>query len=198
MTYAFLFLTYDNPLYDLSNINNNIYIHPKYPSKVNHKYRKYIIKNLIHHTKWCDYSIVEATLNLLKEALDNDSNRWFILLSEDTYPMYNNDEFVKQFNNIHQDRSIFNYKYKYKYYYKTSQWWILNRSDAEIIINNKIKYSYRFQYRIQDGCPDEYFFLSILMWENPHYEFTNKQIMYDKWLEYTIQKNPIYFNNLLR
>ena len=69
MAYAFLFLTYDNIIKDYNIDNINIYIHAKYPEKVNKKYKKYIIKNLIKQTDWCEYSIVKATINLLKEAL---------------------------------------------------------------------------------------------------------------------------------
>ena len=196
MAYAFLFLTYDNIIKDYNIDNINIYIHAKYPEKVNKKYKKYIIKNLIKQTDWCEYSIVKATINLLKEALINKSNKWFVLLSQDSYPIYNN--FFEKFEQLHDNKSIFNYVDKYNDYYKTSQWWILNREDANIIINNELKYDNKFQHKIQNGCHDEYYFLSVLMWNNPMYKYTNSKIMYDKWLEYTIQKSPAYFNHLLK
>ena len=121
-----------------------------------------------------------------------------IILSEDTFPIYKHDEFIENFEKIHNNKSIFNYKNKYKNYYKTSQWWILNRLDVITIIKNEIKYENKFKYKIEKGCIDEYYFLSILMWEDPKYIYTNSQIMYDKWLEYTIQKSPSYFNHLLQ
>jgi hypothetical protein len=198
MSYALLFLTYENLLYDFNNfINTNIYIHPKYPSKINQKYKRYIIKNLIEPTKWCDFSIVQASINLLKEAILDNSNEWFILLSEDSYPIYTNNEFIKKFKNIHNNKSVFNFLSKYRGYYKTSQWWILNKTDAQIIINSENKYINRFRHRILNGCHDEYYFLSILMWENPQYKYTNAQVMYNRWLDYTIQKSPSYFNKIL-
>jgi hypothetical protein len=198
MTYAFLFLTYENPYIDYDKIpTNNIYIHPKYPSKINNKYKPCIIKNLIDQTSWCDFSIVSATLNLLKEALLDNSNEWFFLLSEDTYLLYDKDEFIIRFEKLHQNRSIFNFKSRYKKYYKTSQWWVLKKEDVETIIANESKYLNRFKYKIQNGCPDEYYFLSILMWDNPNYKYTNIQIMYDKWLNHTIQRSPAYFNHVL-
>ena len=196
MSYAFLLLTYENPLYDFRNIitNNNIYIHPKYPDKILKEYQPYVIKNLVNQTTWCEYSIVEATLNLLKMAFSDKTNEWFILVSEDTYPIYEQDEFIKHLNT---DKSIFNYINKYDIYYKTSQWWILNRTDANIIISNISKYIDKFQHKINNGCIDEYYFLSVLKWNNPDYEYINMPIMYDKWLTYTIQKSPAYFNYLL-
>jgi outer membrane protein TolC len=77
MSIAFLFLTYDN--FTNNTIikkfikNQNIYIHPKYPNNVNKEFKSYIIKNLID-TKWGEYSIVDATLNLLKEAFNVTNN----------------------------------------------------------------------------------------------------------------------------
>lgn len=199
MTYAFLFLTYNNPLINIDSLinNNNIYIHPKYPAKINNKYKKYVIKDLIIPTGWCEYSIVSASLNLLKEAIKNELNEWFILLSDDTYLIYDYIEFKTKFKTLHSNRSIFNFKNKYKDYYKTSQWWILNRSDAIEIITSESKYIDRFKHRIDGGCPDEYYFLSVLMWNNPQYKYTNMQVMYDKWLDHTIQKSPFYFNKIL-
>lgn len=189
MTCAFLFLTYSNPNKKFSNIKN-MYIHPKYPEYVNEKFKSFIIKNLVK-TEWGSYSIVDATLNLLKEAFQNEENKWFILLSEDSYPIYNK---IK----IKGNKSIFNFKNKYKDYWKTSQWWILKREDVKIIIDNEKKYLNKFSKRITDGAIDEYYFLSILKWNNPNYEFIDMPVMYDKWLTNVIQKSPQYFNNLLK
>jgi hypothetical protein len=75
MTIAFLFLTYDkftannNVINNLIK-NNNLYIHPKYKDNVDENYKKYIINDIID-TKWCDISLVLATINLLKEAYKN-------------------------------------------------------------------------------------------------------------------------------
>jgi len=194
MTYAFLFLTYDNIILNFK--SDNIYIHPKYPDKVKKEHKKYIIKNLINPTEWCHFSIVKATINLLKESFNNKSNKWFFILSQDSFPLYNN--YIEKFEQLHNNKSIFSFRNKYEDYYKTSQWWVLNRDDAEIIINTELKYEHRFTKRIKDGCADEYYFLSVLMWENPKYKYTNLRIMYDKWLEHTIQKSPAFFNRLLK
>jgi hypothetical protein len=63
---AFLYLTYDNPNKTVNYLIKNgfnIYIHPK--NIVDDKYKKYVIKNIIQ-TEWAKFSIVEATINLLK------------------------------------------------------------------------------------------------------------------------------------
>jgi hypothetical protein len=195
MSFAFLFLTYDN--FVKKNIrkflkNQNIYIHPKYPNNVNLKYKKYIIKNLID-TKWADISIVHATLNLLEVAYKNVNNKFFILLSEDSYPLYNFKTFENRFYKIYENKSIFNYKCNDGINWKTSQWWILNRTDVKIILNNRDVY----KFSKLNGAIDEYYFLSTLKLCNSNYEFTDLNIMYERWLSYTVKKSPIYFNKLL-
>ncbi len=124
MSFAFLFLTYNNfintDIYLNFLENQNIYIHPKYVDKVESKLKQYIIKNILN-TEWCDISIINATLNLLKESYDNKENEYFVLLSGDSYPLYNFDEFKNRFNKIHNNKSIINFKNtivieKIKYY----------------------------------------------------------------------------------
>jgi hypothetical protein len=188
MTFAFLFLTYTNPNDKFKN-TINMYIHPKYPNQVNNFFKPFIINKLVN-TEWGTYSIVQATLNLLEEAYITENNKWFILLSEDSYPLHKK---IK----IKENKSIFNLLNKNNEYWKTSQWWILKREDVKIILDNQNKYYNKFQNKIKDGAIDEYYFLSVLKWNNPNYEFTNRKIMYDKWLKNTIQKNPQYFNHLL-
>ena len=201
MTFALLFLTYDkftannNVINNLIK-NNNLYIHPKYKNNVDDNYKKYIINDIIE-TEWCNISLVLATINLLKEAYKNKNNEWFFLLSHDSYPLYDNIE--TKFNKIHNNKSIFNYKSKIiindRKYYKTSQWWVLKRDDVKIILdNNKYKYFKDFKNK----CPDEYYFLTVLKWNNKDYVYDNFQIMYDVWLEHTIQKSPLYFNHILQ
>jgi hypothetical protein len=195
MNIAILLLTKTNPNIHLDKLisNTNTYIHPKYPDKINIKYQKYIIKNLINPTAWCDLSIVYATINLLETAVRNISNRFFILLSDDCYPLYE----IDKLDNMLGDLSIFNLKLTKNDYYKTSQWWILNLSDANLIINTKHKYIHRFKQKNSLGCPDELYFLSVLKWENKSYIYRQSQPMYDKWLTNTIQRSPAHINNLL-
>ena len=66
--------------------NCEIFIHPKNPQKVDKIWQKNIITNLVK-TQWGDRSIVMATLNLLKAAIQKGSVQWFILCSEDMYPL---------------------------------------------------------------------------------------------------------------
>ena len=197
MSCALLFLTYTNPNKHLNKLikTSNTYIHPKYPNRLKSKYKKYIIKNLIDPTNWCAFSIVEATLNLLETAINNFSNKWFILLSEDSYPLYNSNDIE---NILKDDLSLFNLKSISHNYYKTSQWWILNLTDAKTIINTRYKYIDKFKHKNTMGCADELYFLSVLNWENQSYKYKQAQPIYDKWLIDTIQKSPAYINHLLK
>jgi hypothetical protein len=199
MTFAFLFLIYDkiyNSEYVLKFINNNnIYIHPKFPNKVNNNIKKYIIKDLVD-TKWAKYSIVEATINLLQEAYKNKDNDYFILMSGDTYPIYTYEEFINKFNKLNKNNSCFKFLEKIDNYYKSSQWWILTRNDAKIILDNILKYSKLFKNLLIDAAIDEVYFLSILYYENPSYKFNNIANIYTKWNKYVWNYHPVIFNKI--
>lgn len=198
MTFAFLLLVYDKiirNMEDYFNVNN-LYIYSKY--KIDPIYSKYLIKSI--ETEWCKYSLVSATLNLLKESYKNKDNEWFILLSQDSFPLYDYNQFKINFNKIHNNKSIFNYKSKInindKTYYKTSQWWCLKRSDVKIILDNE-ENNYKYFKDLKINCPDEYYFLSVIKWYDNNNHYTNKSIMYDSWLTNTIQKSPLIFNYIL-
>ena len=202
MSYAFLFLTYDNfvnkDIIKQFTKDQNIYIHPKFPNNVDSYFKSFIINDLIE-TKWGEISIVYATINLLKEAYKNENNKWFILLSQDSYPLYDFTEFDNLFNKIHNNKSIFNFKSIYDKYYKTSQWFILCRNDVKIILDNYLKYDKFFETKYDKliGAYDEIYFLTLLMLVNNNYKYTDYNLMYTKWLDNTTQKSPLYFNKLL-
>ena len=190
---AALFLTYDNiyGFMDKCLENMNIYIHPKYPDKVDNKYRRYIIKDIIE-TSWGDMSIVRATINLLKSALSNKENKWFVLLSGDTSPTYHTSEELFYFLARSNGRSFFDVNPNYSN--KTSQWWILNRKDAETIVNSEI---IKLDIEKTDGAPDEFYFLTLLKKKDPEYEFNNFKSTYTEWLPNVTTKHPVTFNKLL-
>jgi len=210
MTFAFCFLTYDNfthpeIIWDFTK-TENIYIHPKYPEQVIEKFKPYIIDNLID-TEWGHTSIVNATLNLLKTAYFNTNNTWFILLSQDSYPIYTYNTFVSKFNKVKDGNKSMFHLYNdppltgKDEFTKTSQWWILHRDDVELILNNNTKYEKRFSLKFGVNSKtafDEYYFLTLLKWINPKYEFVNMAVMYVDFLQGTIQKSPKIFNKLIQ
>jgi len=138
---ALLFLIYDKINKKMCKFIKkfNIYIHAKYIDKMELEYKKYLINDIIE-TKWADISIVDATINLLKESYNNINNKFFILLSQDSYPLYNPNIFIEKLNNIldNSNLSIFYLIKQNKKIYKSSQFWILNRNDVKFILENKI------------------------------------------------------------
>jgi hypothetical protein len=209
--FALLFLIYDNlihydrfkPLLE----SCNTYIHVKEPEKTTQDIQKYFIPNTVE-TKLGDYSIVAATIELLKASYRNTDNKWFVLLSQDTYPIINSATDLEQF--IYSDSnssSIFQLIINQdKLIWKTSQWWILNREDVEIILTNYEDFNKYFkdEYKIFldtkikiNAAPDEIYFLTLLKYYDPAYNFKNTPVIYTKWLTHVVQKHPTIFNKLL-
>lgn len=192
MSFAFLFLVYDDlnkSVKYLIKKKYNIYIHPK---NTIIKYSKYIIPNIIL-TEWGKYSIVEAEINLLKESYKNENNKYFILCSGDCYLLHSQIE-----KYINKNFSMFSFIKKYNGFYKTEQWWILTRNDVTIILNTQEKYKNIFNNIKLDGAPDENYFLTILNKEIKNYKYINSKYMYTQWLKISIYKHPIIFNKLTK
>jgi len=192
-----LFLTYSNIThineYDDYLENCNIYIHPKYPENVDESLKKYIIPNLIE-TKWGDKSIINATLELLKEAYKNDNNNWFILCSEDMFPLVNYENLTKYLAS--QKYSIFDVMDNSKN--KTSQFWALKRDDVSKILSNQNKWDSIFNKIPKKTAVDELFFLPLLKLIDSNYTFTDSKFCYVKWFKNFISKHPTTFNCLLQ
>ena len=79
MKIALLLLTIDNPYFtdnlkEYLNENIKLYIHAKFPEKIDNEFKKYLIKNQIE-TKWGDLSLVKASINLLEESYDDVVNK---------------------------------------------------------------------------------------------------------------------------
>ena len=192
---SLLFLTYDNILHDFTEYfkHCDIYIHPKYPRNIIPSLKRFVIRESIS-TEWGNHSIVNATLALLENAYKNKNNDWFILLSEDTYPLLSYEQLREWLKT--QKKSIFHFieHHSSSNLWKTSQWWALTRDDVKTILLNANHYVLPSS---KIGAPDELYFLSLLKQINPQYQYSDYHFVYDKWLSGTIQKSPAYFNSLL-
>jgi hypothetical protein len=193
---AFLYLTITTPNKTIDYLikkKYNIYIHPK--NSIDSKYSKYIISNTIE-TKWATYSLVGATINLLKAAYND--NDYFVFCSGDSYLLTNNFsynglssfDFIMEGHDNTQFKNIYNIKF-----YKSSQFCILNKKDALVIINSVNKYKYFKDIKIINAI-DEYYFLTVLMNENKKYKYNKFNHIYKRWLCYTLNKSPVTFNKL--
>jgi len=202
---GFLFLTYGDPIHDAylekylenkpdSIFENRVYVHPKYPNTMkNPFFKSHVIDNLIE-TEWGNISIVNATLELLKSA-QNDGCEWFVLLSQDTYP-------IQSMQNLHEvlstsTNSFFDYIDNRDGLSKTSQWWILNSVDANTIITKSDEFKRTTPiHKNTFGAADELYFLTLLKRYNSRYTFTNRKPIYTRWLKTVISKHPVLFNRL--
>ena len=211
---AFCFLIYDKiNLEDLWKIffdgvdknKYNIYIHYKndYPLKY---FDKYKLNNCID-TKYAHISLVKAQNVLLSEALKDKNNEHFIFVSNSCIPF-------KSFNHIYDD---LNNKYSYfnisphhkcfprcnktklyinkKQIQKASQWCILNRKHANVMINNN-DYLKWFDYK--KGIPDEHCYITKIYYDNLQNEIINTRIIpttFVNW-KYSRTTHPKTYNNI--
>jgi len=230
---AFCFLTIDNIHQDkywqlFFNNNNdryNIYIHPKYPDKVSNYFKKYIIKELIE-TKWGDLSLVNATINLYREAYKDEDNKIFILVSDSCIPIYDFDYIYNKFINEYDMNNVINIintrdnqitlHYNNRFiplhkknpkmfpsfnkFKKQSQWCAFNRPTVNFIINNNYTELFNTSH-----VPDEHYFINIFEYFNIPYK--NIKMTFDNWIEKSDNKykpfpktytkiNPKIINNI--
>ena len=219
---ALLFLTYENILHRNNPVlqkyldNTNVYIHPKDPAKITDKYAENIIPIRVE-TQWAKDNIVIATLSLLREAFSNPHNKWFVLCSEDVFPMKTYEDFSDYLGT--QKISVFSTMRGSGLrtgIFKCQQWWALTRTDVELLMNalnisafagtkgtefsSHIRRQSLFK-SIETAIPkpaamDELFFLSAFKKITQKYAFTDTPICYTKWFDW-ISKHPTIFNQLL-
>ena len=70
----------------------NLYIHPKDESQC--VFSDYFIDNRVE-TGWGHFSLVEATIELMKAALEDEDNEYFTLISDSHIPLYSLEEVIK-------------------------------------------------------------------------------------------------------
>jgi hypothetical protein len=147
-------------------------------------------------TEWAKRSIVDATLELLRVAYQQD-HQWFMLLSHDVYPLVSYETLVHSLG----PRSMFHGMGQNKIgtEWKTSQWWCLSRQDAGLIVERHREYD-----AYLEACPyktmaaiDELYFLSCLKFLNPIYTYQEKKTVYVDWLTQGVQKHPVTYGALL-
>jgi len=199
---AFLFLTLDNPnfpkIWDSyfrgHKDQYTLYIHPKYPEQLTWK-RKNMITNL-KETAWG--FIVEAYIELLKEAYKDPCNYKFVTISESCIPIKTFDIFYKDC--IADPRSWIKSmkmgRYDYegrinlqktrprpKHFIKNYARFCLNREHVRLLLSKEKEL--KFFYKMQVG--DEYF-LSILY---PIKNYKDFAVVYDDWDYTNLQKSTI-------
>ena len=69
----------------------NLYIHPK--ERKSSIFSDYYVDNIVP-TSWGHFSLVEATIELMKAGLEDQENEYFTLISDSHFPLYDLDTTV--------------------------------------------------------------------------------------------------------
>lgn len=205
---AFLILTYNDHIKatDLyKDIKDTyIYVHPKEPEKVTSILKNKIIDNnfIKKETEWADISIVEAELNLLRFSYKNPDIEWFILLSNSCYPLISINELYNYYLKNNKLSYFLYIKKVNDIIYKSTQFFILNRNDVKIILENTNDFLkiYMNTYRKIPlyGAPDESYLFSLLHYYNKNYKYNNHIVTYSKWItgKNVFVSHPFIINKL--
>lgn len=167
--------------------NTPCFIHAKEPDKIDASFKHFCIPKYVP-TKWGDFSIVTATIALLEAALQHNY-LYYILISGDSILNLN--------KKLTFTSSIFSGKDN-----KAEQWFVLNKTDAKIILNTQEKYRKRYKHnnKINKGAPDELYFINVLKKEHmlrtgKPYIYKNASVLYTRWILPEV-KHPTTFNIL--
>lgn len=153
----------------------NLYIHPKL--KRPSIFSDYYIKNKVR-TGWGQFSLVEATIELIKAALEDEDNEYFSLISGAHFPLYDLDDtvdlikerynkttFAKHFSFHTKVKSQLIFRegvkgYKFDEYNAVCQFFVLRRKDAIKFVETFDHWS---KYFVKDKVifADEFYFWGI-------------------------------------
>lgn len=149
---AFLFLTIDSVFHEAiwvrfftqSEVQErySLYVHPKKSMAPTSFFASAVIPERLP-TSWAN--TMEAQVALLREALKDPANTKFVFLSESTIPLATFDEIYTRL--LEHPKSQFNFKknpfairtfgsIKPSRIYFNSQWIILNRTDAQLMVDD--------------------------------------------------------------
>jgi len=205
---AFMFLTVDNLrqpelIYDFLNDGKDrctIYAHSKYEQSITQQFLLDAQISDKAETKWGGLGLVKATNLMLKEALKDPTNKYFILLSESCIPLYS---FNKIYDRIYTEEkswiqrvlansTVISKKFinlikpakigikSIKDFYLCSQWMILSRKHAEMAV----KKDYTDTVFKDVNIPDECYYINVIKY-------------YDKEFQDNIIKIPSMYRRML-
>jgi hypothetical protein len=179
----------------------HFFVHAKFPEKVTDPFfKRHIIPEFVE-TTWGTLSIVMATLALMRCALNTTECSWFMLMSHDSYPCVDLATILSFCQKGKAPSSAFEVSEQQAVpnLFKTSQWWIMNRSDVATVLKISSDFMPVFlslwNKKAQlTGAADEYFFLSALRWKRPNYSFRHKICIYTLWLKTVVSQHPFIWS----
>jgi hypothetical protein len=170
---AFCFLLYDRVIhskqwFDFFKQDNyslksySIYSHIK---QLTNNTQPWLLENTVKPVKtgWCEESLVWAWIKMLKKALEDPDNKYFVLLSGECLPLYGFWDTYKKI--MASQKSRINVTRQAEATHETGllyadQWVLLNRKHAQLLV--KLKYTKEglnfvkdIKKIIKDFCPDE-------------------------------------------
>lgn len=198
---ALCFLVYDRiqcePIWEpwiLSNRENvKVFIHSKLPLQIESQSLKENITQIESiETKWGDFSLVEATLLLYKEAIKDSEVEYCILLSGSCIPIksfqYVYEHIMngcgKSFSNIFGSGNLGLGNTKFpiarEFISKHEQWIILNRKHAEYVIDQLWRIKFIFK-RKDSHPPDELWFNTFMKLNRMDNQIIYKRTTFTQW-----------------
>ena len=153
----------------------NLYIHSK--SKKKCRFSDYYIDKSIP-TGWGHFSLVEATIELIKAALEDEDNEYFSLISDSHFPLYTLDKtvslikerypkttFSKHFSFHTKVKSQLTFRkglkgYKFDNYNAVCQFFVLRRVDAVKFVETFNDWS-KFFVKNEVIFADEFYFWGV-------------------------------------
>ena len=190
----------------------NLYIHSK--SKKKCRFSDYYIDKTIP-TGWGHFSLVEATIELIKAALKDEGNEYFSLISDSHFPLYTLDKtislikerypkttFAKHFSFHTKVKSQKLFKegikgYDFGEYNAVCQFFVCRRRDIEVFIETFEHWS-QFFVKEKVIFADEFYFLGVAEQLGMHFKM-DQATTYSDWSfrklpDGKLDRNPRVFN----
>ncbi len=194
---CFMFLTRDNLtrtdiwtkfFRDIDTTLYSIVCHPKDRSRV---IQTLLLPNIIDasiDTNWGEFSLIDAEIELLRAGLRDDKNEMFVLLSENSCPLWSfHIIYTHLMNNRFSYIGVFDKQRIRKFavygnvvdsFIGHSQWIILNRQHTEFYVNHAQRHKTIYQ---NIPIPDEHYFGCIAKQEKlDNIVFKSKTFAYIK------------------
>ena len=153
----------------------NLYIHPKH--KTPSVFSDFYIEAHLP-TQWGHFSLVEATIELMKSALEDEENEYFTLISDSHFPLYNLQDtvdsikknykkmtFMKHLSFHTKDKSRLVLRdgvknNRFKEYNAVCQFFVCRRSDAQRFVDTFSEFSQYF-HKDRVVLADEFYFWAV-------------------------------------
>lgn len=194
----------------------NLYIHSK--NKKCPVFKDHFIENTVP-TGWGHFSLIEATIELIKAALEDKQNEYFTLISDSHLPLYSLNqtvELIKQRYDILTFAKHFSFHtkvksqkvlregvrgYKFDKYNAVCQFFTFRRCDAQIFVDTIDQFS---KYFVKDKVifADEFYFWAIARELNIDFKI-GQATTYSDWSfrklpDGSLDRNPRVFNTFNR